>query len=560
MSSEPNKPKSESNDSVSLDSPPAAAETPVVPVVADTPVEAEMPVATEAPVAVEAPAEAETPDANPAVAPTAPDPVMAPVAPPATTTAAEPGKTSADESRPARKVAIGSQRDPADKSLSPSQPKAVQKAFANPINLSGEELAAPAPIADIKSSAGFSDDIDAEIAAALGDISMDEVVATTDAAAEEIEPNSRVKAAVTKIHLDNVFVKLSSQYEGIATLHHFKEAPKEGDLVEVIVRGLNKEDGLYELAVPGAAIGVADWDDITEGAVVDAMVTGSNTGGLEVTINSIRGFIPASQIDRFRVDDFSVYVNQKLTCVVVEVNPEKRKLILSRRAILDRENEEKRKQLLTELESGQLRDGVVTKLMDFGAFVDLGGVEGLIHISKLSWSRVKHPSEVLTVGENVRVKVEKIDADANRISLSHRDTLEDPWKSVANQFAVNDIVKGTVTKIADFGAFVKIAAGIEGLCHISELAYQRVAKVGNVVQEGQELEVKIQSIDHESQKISLSHKACLAPPAPKQAGPGKGKAPEVEEPARELAVPSSGEPLKGGTDRKSGGESIGLNW
>lgn len=461
---------------------------------------------------------------------------------------------------PVRKVAIGSQRDTADKSLQPSQPRAVQNAVANPINLTGEPEPVPVEIPDIKSDTGFSDDVDAEIDAVLGDISMDDVVATTEASVEEIEPGTRVKAAVTKIHEDNVFVRLSGQSEGIATLHHFKDAPNEGDLVEIIVRGLNKEDGLYELAVPGASIGVADWDDITEGAVIDALVTGSNTGGLEVAINSIRGFIPASQIDRFRVEDFGAYINQKLTCVVVEVNPEKRKLVLSRRAILDRENEEKRKELLEELEAGQLRDGVVTKLMDFGAFVDLGGVEGLIHVSKVSWSRVKHPSEVLTVGENVRVKIEKIDENANRISLSHRDTLEHPWKGIDTQFAVNDIVKGTVTKIADFGAFVKIAPGIEGLVHISELAYQRVAKVSNVVNEGQELEVKIQSIDPQSQKISLSHKACLAPPAPKQTSGKKEAAEAVEEPARDLVVPSSGEPLKGGTDRKSGGEGVGLNW
>ena len=508
----------------------------------------------------DSPSVPETPSVPESVVVPQTTPAVEPVAtPPSTAVVPATAATEPEMTHSVRKVAIGSQRDPADKSLSPSQPKAVQKAVANPIDLSGEALPAAETTAEIKSKAGFSDDIEAEIAAALGDISMDDIVATSEAVTDEIEPNTRVKAAVTKIHEDNVFVKLSGQCEGIATLHHFKEAPKEGDLVEVIVRGLNKEDGLYELAVPGASIGVADWDDITEGAVVDAMVTGSNTGGLEVTINSIRGFVPASQIDRFRVDDFSTYVNKKLTCVVVEVNPEKRKLVLSRRAILDRENEEKRKQLLTELEPGQLRDGVVTKLMDFGAFVDLGGVEGLIHISKLSWSRVKHPSEVLTVGEKVRVKVEKIDADSNRISLSHRDTLEHPWKSVANQFAVNDIVKGTVTKIADFGAFVKIAPGIEGLVHVSELAYQRVAKVENVVKEGQEIEVKIQSIDPESQKISLSHKACLAPPAPKPAAGGKEKT-ETQEPERELAVPSSGEPLKGGTDRKSGGEGVGLNW
>ena len=420
-------------------------------------------------------------------------------------------------------VSIGSQRDTADKSLKPSQPKAVQAALENPVDLSGKEKQPEEPLPEIKSLAGFSDDIDAEIEAALGGLSMDEIVTKSETVEVELEPNTRVKGVVTKIHNDNVFFKLNGQFEGVATLHHFKNPPAEGDLVEVIVRGVNKEDGLYELAVPGAAVGVADWDDITEGGVVDARVTGSNTGGLEVMVNSIRGFIPASQISRYRVDDFSEYVNQKFPCVVVEVNPDKRKLVLSRRAILERENEEARKELLKELEAGQVRDGTVTKLMDFGAFVDLGGVEGLVHISKLSWSRVKHPSEVVKDGEKVSVKVDKIDLDANRISLSLRDTQEHPWNTVKDQFSANDIVKGTVTRIADFGAFVKIAPGVEGLVHISELAYQRVARVSSVVNEGQEIEVKILSIDPESQKISLSHKSCLAPPAPKETTAKKGE-------------------------------------
>lgn len=571
MSSEPNNPQSNSDSTQPVEStqptePKSESTSPTAP--ASNPAPAAAPVSK--PDAVSAVPAAES---KPPAAP-APTPAVTPAAtqsPAPTAAANSPGPVDkaqlADSSNPtsqpapAHKVSIGSQRDTADKSLAPTQPKAVQQAVANPIDLSGNpKKPAPAPLAPIKSDTGFSDDIDAEIEAAISDFSMDDVVESSEASEQEIEANTRVKAAVTKIHEDNVFVKLSGQYEGVAALHHFKEPPKEGDLVEVIVRGLNKEDGLYELAVPGASIGIADWDDITEGAVVDARVTGSNTGGLEVTVNAIRGFIPASQIDRFRVEDFSVYINQKLPCVVVEVNPDKRKLVLSRRAVLDRENEEKRKELLKELEVGQLRDGTVTKLMDFGAFVDLGGVEGLIHISKISWSRVKHPSEVLTVGEQVRVKIEKIDEGANRISLSHRDTLEHPWEKVNDQFEVNEIVKGTVTRIADFGAFVKIGPGIEGLVHISELAYQRVAKVSNVVSEGQEIEVKIQSIDTETQKISLSHKACLAPPAPKTPAPGKEKQPEVEEPPRELAIPSSGEPLKGGTDRKSGGEDIGLKW
>jgi len=213
---------------------------------------------------------------------------------------------------------------------------------------------------------------------------------------------------------------------------------------------------------------------------------------------------------------------------------------------------------LKELEVGQIREGVVTKLMDFGAFCDLGGIEGLIHISKLSWSRIKHPSEAVKEGEGVRVKVESIDSESNRISLSLRDTTDHPWKSVSDDYSVDDIVTGKVTRIADFGAFVQLMPGVEGLVHISELSYKRVAKVSNVISEGQDLEVKILSVDKEAQKISLSHKACLTPP-PKKVD-GKPVAEEADVPARELAVPTSGEPLKGGNDRKSGGESIGLKW
>jgi small subunit ribosomal protein S1 len=456
-----------------------------------------------------------------------------------------------------RPTAIGSQRDMAQ--VRPSQPKVVQDAISNPLDLSGRPKPQPSAPPKIYSMAGLREDLDAEITAALGDFSMDDVVAKTELVCDDIEPNTRIKGMVTEISNDRVFFKLNGQFEGVATHHLFKVDPQVGDLLEVIVRGRSKEDGLYELAIPGAAVGVAEWESITEGSIVDARVTGANTGGLEVAVNSLRGFVPASQIDRARVEDFAQYINQKFPCVVVEVNPEKRKLVLSRRAVLDRENEEKRKQLLTELEPGQLREGLVTRLMDFGAFVDLGGVEGLIHVSKLAWTRVKHPKEIVKVGDRVRVKIEKIDDGANRISLSLRDTVEHPWASVSQSFKVDDVVNGIVTRTTDFGAFVKLAEGVEGLVHISELSYARVPRVTSVAKEGDSLDVKILSIDTETKKISLSHKACLAPPAPKESAVPAAE-PEVIEPPRELAVKASQAPLKGGRDRKSGGEQIGLNW
>ncbi len=460
--------------------------------------------------------------------------------------------TGADVSK---RVAIGSQRDAAAR---PLQPKAVKAAVTNPLDLTGGEKPLPVDdgLGDVLSDAGLSEDIDAEIEAALGGLSMDAVVEGATASVVEIEPGTRMKATVTKIHKDDVFVKLDGQSEGIAAFHQFKEEPSEGSTVEIIVRGRNREDGLYELSVPGAAVGGADWDELNEGDMVDVMVTGSNTGGLEVTVGSLSGFVPASQISRFRVNDFEAYHDKKMPCIVVEINPAKRKFVLSHRAVLEREQEEKKKKLLEELEVGQIREGVVTKLMDFGAFIDLGGMEGLAHISKLSWARIKHPSEVVKEGDKVKVKVEKYDTETGKMSLSYRDTLEDPWQSLNDQFAVDDIVKGTVTRVADFGAFVKIAPAIEGLVHISELSYKRVARVSSVLNEGDEIEVKILTIDTDAQKVSLSLKATQAPPKPKAGG---GKLEEAEEPARELAVPASSTPLKGGRDRGSGGEGIGLN-
>lgn len=416
-----------------------------------------------------------------------------------------------------------------------------------------EEVAA----AEIRSDVGLGDDIDAEIEAALGGISMDDVVQKTEAATEELEISSKVQGTVTKIFKDNVFFKLAGQYEGVAALHTFKEEPSEGDTLTVTVRGRNKEDGLYELTIPGATLNVSDWDDLEEGAVVEAKVTAKNSGGLEASLGSLRGFIPASQVSRYRVEDLEQFIDQKLSFVIVECNPEKRKLVLSHRAVLERENEEKRKKLMEELEVGQIREGIVTKLMDFGAFVDLGGAEGLIHISKISWVRVRHPREAMSEGERVKVKVDKIGEDG-KIGLSHRDTLEHPWVAAQGKINEDDVITGTVTKLMDFGAFVEITPGVEGLIHISELAHHRVSKVSTVINEGDKVEVKILSVDKESKKISLSRKACLDAPAPKP-GSKKDEVPE-HLPERELAIKPTDGPLQGGTNRKSGGESVGLKW
>ena len=404
----------------------------------------------------------------------------------------------------------------------------------------------------------LSAELETEIAVALGDQSLDSLLAEVEPATSnpEIELESRLPAKVLRIHGDNIFYSLGGRYEGIASLRQFKEAPEVGTTTEVIVTGYSAEDGLYEVRVPGASIVVGDWNDLTEGAIVEARITKSNTGGLECQVNNIRGFIPASQVSLYRVDNFEEYIDQRLPCVVTEANSGSRNLVLSHRAVLEREQEESRQKLLAELTVGQTREGIVRNIREFGAFVDLGGIDGLIHISQLSWDRIDHPSEIVKEGQTVQVKIEKIDAQTGKLSLSYRDLLEHPWNNVKNQFPVNSVQRGTVSKIAGFGAFVRLAAGIEGLVHISELAHQRIKSVASVVSEGQEIDVKVLSIDEDQQRMSLSLKATLTTPSESSSSAED----DAEETPRELAVEAHKGPLKGGTNRSSGGEAFGLKW
>ncbi len=402
-------------------------------------------------------------------------------------------------------------------------------------------------------------DLEDEINAALGDTSLDELVASgpTEDVGDSLDTDSRHQGTVVKIHGDNVFFSLGGRNQGVASLRQFKEPPLVGAQIEIVVTGINAEDGLYELTVPGASVRVQDWSDLVEGTVVEARVTGSNTGGLECMVGNLRGFIPASQIELFHVDNLPDYYDKKLACVVTEANERRRNLVLSHRAVLEREKEEQRQQRLEELEVGQVVEGVVSSVRNFGAFVDIGGLDGLVHVSKLSWDRVEDPNEVMEVGQKVRVKVEKVDPQTGKISLTYRDLLEHPWTDIDQRFPVNAIVTGTVTRTANFGAFVKVASGVEGLVHISELAHHRVVQVTSVVKEGDEIEVKILSVDTEAQRMSLSLKEAHALPEPEEKPAGEEQADEAPP---ESTVPKRTTPLKGGTDRGAGGEEFGLKW
>ena len=407
----------------------------------------------------------------------------------------------------------------------------------------------------------LSADLERELAAALGDASLDDILAgtTSPQSGAGLEPESRHRGVVARIHGDNVFFALGGRHEGVASLRQFPQPPVLGADMDVVVRSYSDEDGLYELLVPGASAHVEDWSDLVEGSTVEARITGANTGGLECKVGNIRGFIPASQVAVFRIEDYAEFLDQKLLCVVTEVNPRRKNLVLSRRAVLEREKEETRQQILASLEVGTVTEGVVRKVMDFGAFVDIGGIDGLVHVSQISWDHIKHPSEVLKEGQKIRVKVEKIDPQTGKIGLSHRDLLDHPWHDIQQKVQVDSVVNGTVSRIAKFGAFVKLAPGIEGLIHISELSHSRVPNVGSVVKEGQEVMVKILSVDEDAQRIALSMKAVLPVPVAEEQAAGE-EAVEEAEPAREQLIPKRQQPLRGGMDRASGGDQFGLKW
>jgi len=326
--------------------------------------------------------------------------------------------------------------------------------------------------------------------------------------------------------------------------------------VDVVVSRFDGDEGLYHLSLPGGAVDVGDWSDIEEGLVVEARVTGHNKGGLECEVNKIRGFIPASQISPYRVEEFEQFVGEKFACLVTEAKPERRNLVLSRRAVLERQREADRRELLDALKPGDVREGVVRSLQSYGAFVDLGGVDGLLHVSQLSWERVNHPGDVLEVGQQVKVKVQRIDADTGKISLSFRDLLESPWTDVARKYPVGSRAEGRVSKVMDFGAFVQLEPGVEGLVHVSELAHGRVWRPSDVVNEGDRVDVQVLSVDEQAQRIGLSMKAVQAKPEKQPSG-----RPTPDEPGEAATkVKKNTGRLKGGIGGPTGGDQFGLKW
>ena len=362
-------------------------------------------------------------------------------------------------------------------------------------------------------------DLDAEIAAELeatlqgmddkNFYAADSSARARDSAAAQTDTGRKI-GKVIAIHAPDVFIEIpGGRSQGVLTMEHFPDgAPKIGAEVEISIEGYDPTNGLLILSLKGEAVH-ADWSTLAEGQTVEAKVLETNKGGLSVDVNGIKGFMPISQVDRFRTENAEQFVGQKLLCIVTDVDREDRNLIVSRRALQEKEREEQRIKLWAELAEGQIRQGIIGNVRDFGAFVDLGGVDGLLHVSEISWKRIPDATQVLQAGQLIKVVVLKIDRENHKVSLGLKQLEANPWDNVHDKYAAGRLVKGTVTRTMDFGAFVELEPGIEGLIHISELARNKVWRVVDVVKPGQEVEAKILSVEPESRRISLSLRAAL---------------------------------------------------
>lgn len=360
-----------------------------------------------------------------------------------------------------------------------------------------------------------------------------------DLAATESRPQAKPgdadkgpkKGKVISVHGPDVFIDVpGGRSQGVLSVMQFPDGPPApGTEVDFDIEGYDRANGLLLLTRRGAAI-VVDWSSVAVGQTVEARVTESNKGGLAVDVNGIRGFMPISQIDLYRVESADSFVNQRLLCLVTEVDPAEHNLVVSRRAILEKEREEQREKIWVELAEGQVRDGIVRSVRDFGAFVDLGGADGLLHVSEMSWSRIKDPASVVQPGQSLKVAVLKVDREKRKISLGLKQLLPSPWDNIEEKYPSGTMVKGKVTRLAEFGAFVELEPGLEGLIHVSELAPQRVRRVSDIVQADQEIQVMVLNVDPEQRRVSLSLKA--ATPDETEVDEAEAAEPEVEKPPR----------------------------
>ena len=330
----------------------------------------------------------------------------------------------------------------------------------------------------------------------------------------ELQVGDVVTGTVVKIDEKQVFVDIGQKSEGIIPISELSslhvenpaEIVGEDDELTLEVKKIEDEEIILSKKLVDAE---KAWEELQSkydtGEVFETEVKEVVKGGLVVDVG-LRGFIPASLVETYFVEDFSDYKNKTLRVKIVDLDREQNRIILSHRAVLEAEENEKKQQALQSLEAGQVIDGTVQRITNFGAFVDVGGVDGLVHISELAHKHVEQVSDVLTEGQEIKVEVLSVDPENNRISLSYKNTLPGPWSNVEERIKTGDVVQGIVKRIVSFGAFIEIEDGVEGLVHISQIANRHIGTPDEVLEVGQEVSAKVLSVDEEEKRISLSMK------------------------------------------------------
>jgi small subunit ribosomal protein S1 len=346
------------------------------------------------------------------------------------------------------------------------------------------------------------------------DLTPEELIEAMEASLRDFKDGDIVEGTVVKIDRDEVLLDIGYKSEGVIPAKELSirhdvnpnEVVKVGDHIEALVLQKEDKEGRLILSKKRAQYERA-WGRIEEvmrsGGTIKGPVIEVVKGGLILDIG-LRGFLPASLVDLRRVRDLHPFVGTELEAKIIELDRNRNNVVLSRRAFLEESQSEGRKKFLESLKVGERRKGTVSSIVNFGAFVDLGGVDGLVHVSELSWKHVDHPSEVVQVGQEVEVEVLGVEMDRERVSLSLKATQEDPWKEFERKYQAGEVIEGQVTKLVPFGAFVRVAAGIEGLVHISELSNEHVDTPESVLNVGDQVRVKVIEVDVPRRRISLS--------------------------------------------------------
>ncbi len=380
-----------------------------------------------------------------------------------------------------------------------------------------------------------------EIDEALGGRSIEELLDEAAPArargAGPVAPGQVRTGTVVAVDSQGVLVELGGKDQGVVPLEQFEEAPAVGAQVELEVSRYDPSEDLWVLSREGA-VERATWEDLEEGQLVEAYVEKANKGGLEVRFGGVHAFMPVSQISIYRVEEPGEYVGKKLPCQVVEVDRREKRVIVSARAVMELEAQRAREKLMAELQEGDVRDGVVRQVMPYGAFVDLGGVDGLVHVSQMSYARVENPAEFVQPGQKVKVQVLKIDREANRISLGMKQLAPDPWEAALAKYPPGFLITGTITKLADFGAFCQLEPGLEGLIPIGEILWTRRLKhPSEILAVGQQVQAVVLQVEPDRRRLSLSIKQAQANP---WAGVAQRFPIQSEQPARVTRIAEFG--------------------